>query len=150
MILKRQEKDNKVKAIYDSSNILASIYDKNTSDLTLIFSKGRQYKYEKVKSSDYSKFELSESQGKVFNTVIKGYTMEKLDDINPDLIVKEIEELKLVEAKIAADASKKVLHESISNLATYFQNGGDNRGIIDTKLDTIKKNADIYLKQLNK
>ncbi len=150
MILKRQEKDNKVKAIYDSSNILASIYDKNTSDLILIFSKGRQYKYPKVKSTDYTRFEISESQGKVFNTHIKPYGSEKLDDINPDLIVKEIEELKILENKAVIESKKNILTDSIDTLKAYLLSGGDDRASIDTKVELIKTNADIYLKQLNK
>ncbi len=150
MILKRQEKDNKIKAIYDSSNILASIYDKNTSDLILIFSKGRQYKYPKVKNSDYTRFELSESQGKIFNSHIKPYTSEKLDDINPDLIVKEIAELKIIEDKLAIESKRNILVDSVDYLRAYITNGGDDRLLIDAKVETIKTNADIYLKQLNK
>lgn len=150
MILKRQEKDNKVKAIYDSSNILASIYDKTTADLVLIFAKGRQYRYPKVKSSDYNRFEISESQGKVFNTHIKPYGSEKLDDINPDLIVKEIEELKLVEVKLEIGRKRKALVDSIDVLKSSVLNSVDDRALFDAQLETIKNNADIYLKQLNK
>lgn len=150
MILKRQEKDNKVKAIYDSSNILASIFDKTTSDLIIIFAKGRQYKYPNVKNTDYSRFELAESQGKVFNSHIRPYTSEKLDDINPELIVKEIEELKILENKVAIESKRNILTNSLDDLKAYLLNNGDDRGVIDTKIETIKTNADIYLKQLNK
>jgi hypothetical protein len=45
MILKKQEKDNVVKAIYESSNICASTYNKQTKDLVIIFNNGGQYKY---------------------------------------------------------------------------------------------------------
>ena len=150
MILKRQEKDNKVKAIYDSSNILASIYDKTTSDLILIFSKGRQYKYSNVASSDYNRFEISESQGKVFNSHIKPYGSEKLDDINPDLIVQEIEQLKIVENELNIERNKKILTDSLDALRGYLSTGGNDRVLIESKIETIKTNADIYLKQLNK
>lgn len=93
MLVKRQEKDNIIKAIYKSSNILASTYDKTTSDLILIFNKGTQYKYPKVTSSDYNRLELSESQGKVFNTHIKPYSFEKLGDIDPAAILAEVESI---------------------------------------------------------
>ena len=36
MLLKKQEKDNKIKAMYSSSTIAASIYDKEKSELTNI------------------------------------------------------------------------------------------------------------------
>ena len=99
MILKKQEKDNKIKAIYSSTNVLASIYDKGTSDLTIIFNKGTQYKYPKVSVTDYTRFEIAESQGVVFNSHIKKYTFEKLDAIDPVAIIKEIDTLKGAETK---------------------------------------------------
>jgi len=99
MILKRQEKDSVVKAMYNSSNILASIYNKENNDLTLIFNKGTQYKYAGVTSTDYTRFELAESQGKVFNSHIKAYSFEKLDAIDPVNILKEVNEMKEAEAK---------------------------------------------------
>ena len=89
-----EEKDNVIKAMYNSSNIIASIYNKETSDLILIFNKGSQYKYPNVKSSDYTRFELAESQGKVFNSHIKAYSFEKLDNINPEAILTEVDDLK--------------------------------------------------------
>ena len=94
MILKKQEKDNIIKAIYDSSNILASIYNKENMDLTLIFKKGAQYKYPNVTLTDYTSFEIAESQGIVFNSHIKKYTFEKLQEINPSELITEIEILK--------------------------------------------------------
>jgi hypothetical protein len=94
MILKKQEKDNIVKAIYDSSNILASTYNKENMDLTLIFKKGAQYKYPNVSLTDYTRFELAESQGIIFNTHIKKYAFDKLPEINPTELVTEIEVLK--------------------------------------------------------
>ena len=94
MILKKQEKDNVIKAIYDSSNILASIYNKENMDLTLIFKKGAQYKYPNVTLTDYTKFEIAESQGIIFNSHLKKYTFEKLQEINPTELITEIDKLK--------------------------------------------------------
>jgi hypothetical protein len=54
MILKRVEKDDEIKAMYNSSNILASTYNKKTSELTLIFKRGAQYKYKDVAMTDYT------------------------------------------------------------------------------------------------
>jgi hypothetical protein len=94
MILKKQEKDNIIKAIYDSSNILASTYNKENMDLTLIFKKGAQYKYPNVTLTDYTKFEIAESQGIIFNSHLKKYTFEKLQEINPTELITEIDKLK--------------------------------------------------------
>ena len=116
MILKRQEKDNVIKAMYDSSNILASIYNKETNDLTLIFSKGSQYKYPAVKQTDYNRFELAESQGKVFNSHIKSYTFEKLEDINPADILTEVENIKNSEQKVLLEAKQLKIIKLMDNL----------------------------------
>ncbi len=94
MILKRVEKENVVKAIYDSSNILASEYNKSTKDLIITFKRGVQYKYLGVSSSDYMRFEIAESQGSVLNSHIKPYPVEKGDTVDSKLITEEIEKLK--------------------------------------------------------
>ena len=112
MVLKRQEKENVIKAIYDSSNILASTYNRTTNELILIFNKGSQYKYPNVNVTDYTRFELAESQGKVFNTHIKNYSFEKLESVNPELIVSEISTLKDAE-DIALLEGKQLKVETI-------------------------------------
>jgi hypothetical protein len=94
MILKRVEKENVVKAIYDSSNILASEYNKSTKDLIITFKRGAQYKYLGVSSSDYMRFEIADSQGAVLNSNIKSYTFEKCENVDANLITEEIEKLK--------------------------------------------------------
>ena len=118
MLLKKQEKDNVIKAMYDSSNILASIYNKETSDLTLIFNKGTQYKYPNVKSTDYTRFEIAESQGKVFNSHIKSYSFEKLDAIDPTNILTEVNDMKAAEAKaLLKGMSSKLITQMKSIIA---------------------------------
>jgi hypothetical protein len=82
MLLKKQEKDNVTKAIFSSSNICASTYDRTTKNLTIIFNKGAQYKYPNVSETDYTRFELADSQGVVFNSHIKKYDFEKLDNVD--------------------------------------------------------------------
>lgn len=94
MLLKRQENDTLIKVMYNSSNVIASIYEKQTQDLTLIFEAGTQYKYPNVSLSDYTRFELADSQGKVFNSHIKKPNFTKLDPINPEAILKEISSMK--------------------------------------------------------
>lgn len=94
MLLKRSEQSNVVKAMYESSNILASSYDKTTKELIVTFKRGVQYKYYNVSTSDYLRFEISESQGAILNTHIKQYRTEKCGEVNPDLIFEEISDLK--------------------------------------------------------
>lgn len=94
MILKRVEKDGVVKVIYDSSNILASTYDKVSRDLTITFKRGVQYKYLDVSPSDYMRFEVAESQGSVLNSNIKKYNFEKGEVVDAKLITEEIDKLK--------------------------------------------------------
>jgi hypothetical protein len=106
MILKRQEKDNIIKALYDSSNVLASTYDTSSNDLTLIFKSGTQYKYNGVSKSDYMRFEIAESQGKVFNTHIKKYSFEKLENIDASRILLEADKLKVDEETALLEGKK--------------------------------------------
>lgn len=123
MLLKRQEKDNVIKAIYKSSNVLASTYNKETSELILIFNKGSQYKYTNVKSSDYTRLELSESQGVVFNTHIKLYSFEKLGNIDPKAILDEVETLYEAEKKAILQAKSNNLVTRLQSLITSTGGG---------------------------
>jgi hypothetical protein len=93
MILKRQENEELIDAIYESSNILASSYNTKTNDLEIIFKAGTKYKYSNVSKSDYMRFEIAESQGSVFNKYIKKYAFEKLGNVDTSLILNEISTL---------------------------------------------------------
>lgn len=106
MILKRIEKDGLIKALYDSSNVLGSIYNPQSSDLDLIFKSGQKYRYKNVSKSDYMRLEIAESQGQVFNTHIKKYAFEKLDKVDPTKILEEADDLKVKEAKALYEAKK--------------------------------------------
>jgi len=99
MILKKVEKDGIVKCIYESSNILASTYNISTKELNIIFKNGGNYKYSGVPKIDYTIFELSDSQGKVLNSNIKQYSVVKEGVIDTGKILKEIEDVRLVELK---------------------------------------------------
>ncbi len=109
MILKRIEKDNQIKALYDSTNILGSVYNTESSDLDLIFKSGQKYRYKGVSKADYMRLEIAESQGQVFNTHIKKYAFEKLEKVDPTKILVEADELKIKEAKALYDTKKTEL-----------------------------------------
>lgn len=120
MILKKQEKDNLVKAIYSSSNICASTYDKSTKNLIIIFSKGGQYEYNGVSESDYMRFELADSQGAVMNTHIKKYPFTRLSDVDTKNIINEVENLKIAEDKAKIDAAAANMIDKLKSLITYY------------------------------
>jgi len=83
MLLQKKEIKGKTKALYKSSNILASTYSPVTNLLEIIFSNGTRYAYKDVRATDYMRFETAESQGKVLNANIKpNYEVEKLEDAN--------------------------------------------------------------------
>jgi uncharacterized protein YheU (UPF0270 family) len=121
MLLKKQEKDNVTKAIFSSSNICASTYDRTTKNLTIIFSKGTQYKYPNVSETDYTRFELADSQGVVFNSHIKKYNFEKLDNVDVSSILTEVTELKEVENKIKIESVTKFMVTAINAVIVYHE-----------------------------
>jgi hypothetical protein len=125
MLLKKQDKDGKIKTIYSSSNICASTYDKETKSLTIIFSNGNQYKYIDVSQTDYTRFELADSQGKVFNTHIKKYTFEKLDSLDPKDIINEITVIKDQEEEIKKKYITNKFVDSVKGILTYFETTGE-------------------------
>lgn len=137
MLLKKQEKDNVVKAIYASSNICASTYNKTSKDLTIIFNNGGQYKYPNVSETDYTRFELADSQGVVFNSHIKKYDFQKLDKVDPSAILLEVNELKDADKKAKVDHYTKVFINASEALNTYYQS----TGTIDPTLYTKMKSA---------
>ncbi len=141
MILKKQEKDNKIKAMYSSSNICASIFDKTTKDLVIIFNNGGQYKYPSIETTDYTRFEIAESQGAVFNTHIKKYTnFEKLDKVDVSLILKEVEELKQAEDTTTLNNIVKSMLEAMNGvIGGYISSGKINPDLltkVQTKIDS--------------
>jgi len=63
----------------ESSNIKKTEYDTESKLLVVEFNNGMQYTYEEVPHQIYTKFRLSESQGKYFNSEIaKKYKYKKL------------------------------------------------------------------------
>ena len=146
MILKRKEKDGLIKAIYSSSNICASVYNKITNELTVIFNHGGQYKYIEVPKTDYMRFETADSQGSVLNTNIKKYTSSKLDNVDTTEILKEVEELKTeteTESDITPDAATKEMLQTMSDIiSNYLKNGNVTSGSLTGlkgKISTFEK-----------
>jgi hypothetical protein len=95
MILNTFEQDGKIENIYDSSNVLASKYDKNKRKLAIIFGSGHQYLYHDVTLEDYNKFVSDDSQGKAIHKYIKKYKNEKAGDkVDVSVIKEQVEKLK--------------------------------------------------------
>ncbi len=95
MLLHKYTTEEAIENIYNSSNILASKYNVLNKKLAIIFKGGRQYLYHDVKKSDYDVFENADSQGKILNSHIKNYKVEKIEgvvDVTP--ILEQIELLK--------------------------------------------------------
>lgn len=99
MILERVEKDELVKAIYESSNVLASTYNKNNKNLNVVFKNGGSYTYQNVSQTDYLRFETADSQGNVLNTQIKKYAFLKHENVDVEEVTKKIKQLKADEIK---------------------------------------------------
>ena len=63
----------------ESSNIVETEYDTSNKKLIVEFKNGAKYEYEDVPHQVYTRFRLSESQGKFFTTEIsKAYKYKKL------------------------------------------------------------------------
>lgn len=151
MILKRVEKENKIKAIYASSNILASTYDKSNNSLTIIFNKGGQYKYADVTNTDYTRFETAESQGVILNSHIKKYAFEKLAEVDPTAIVAEINTLKTSERQLLLEAKQARLVKTMRTLISQIDASGNNINILsETDIKTLQEEVATYLTEYSK
>ena len=94
-VVKRTEReDGVVECLIDSSNILLSEYNKSKQTLKIIFKAGTQYLYKDVLDRDYVRFEVSESQGSVFNKTMRKYEFDKLDKIDTSNLLEQIAEHK--------------------------------------------------------
>lgn len=137
MLLKKQENNNVTKAIYASSNVCASTYDRTTKNLTIIFNNGGQYSYSNVSETDYTRFELADSQGVVLNSHIKKYAFEKLDKVDPSAILLEVTELKDADKKVKIELAIKKMITAIDAVSVYFQSSSS----VDPALYTKMKSA---------
>ena len=94
-VIKRTEKENGIiECLIDSSNILLSEYNKPKKTLKITFKAGTQYLYKEVIERDYVRFEVSESQGSVFNKTMRKYEFDKLEKIDTTELLEQINEQK--------------------------------------------------------
>jgi hypothetical protein len=78
-IVKEQILGTKIINEIKSSNIKKTEYDTETKKLVVEFNNGSKYEYDDVPHQIYTKFRMSESQGKFFTTDIsKAYKYKKL------------------------------------------------------------------------
>jgi len=62
-----------------SSNLLRTQYDTSTKEMIVEFTNGTKYQYEEVPHEIYTRFRMSESQGKFFSSEIsKKFKYKKL------------------------------------------------------------------------
>jgi hypothetical protein len=118
MILERVEKDDLVKVIYESSNVVASTYNKTNKNLNVIFKYGGSYTYQNVSATDYFRFETADSQGKELNTTIKKYAFLKHENVDTDDVVKKIKELKGEEVKAMELGLINLMTETVEHYNT--------------------------------
>lgn len=149
MILKRQQKNDVVKAIYSSSNICASTYNKPTKDLTIIFNNGGQYKYADVSEAVYMRFEIADSQGAVFNSHIKSHSFEKLDKVDVAIILNEVNTLKQAEDAEKINNSVRLVINGMSSLVNEYNASGDDKTLNSIKLDLVKQAIAEYEKVID-
>tara|TARA_R110001592_G_scaffold324469_5_gene604105 strand:+ start:1454 stop:1885 length:432 start_codon:yes stop_codon:yes gene_type:complete len=143
MILERVENDGLVKAIYESSNIVASSYSKVKKDLNITFKHGGSYTYQGVAETDYIRFETAESQGKVLNSSLKKYSYLKHDKVDVDKILEEITKLNDAEIFAMEDGVIKSMKIMVSDF--------DNEGVFNTELlDRLTNMIKLYNEIKNK
>jgi hypothetical protein len=71
MLLRRQEENGVVEALYNSSNLFKSLFLKERHIMYVFFKKGGVYSYYNVNEEIYDEFEAAESQGEFFTQKIK-------------------------------------------------------------------------------
>lgn len=144
MILKKQEKDGIVRAMYNSSNIVASIYNSISNELDVIFKSGFKYRYSGVSKTDYMRFEIADSQGKVFESHIKKYPFSKLENVDITKILLETTNLKQEEHDALVFAKKERLIKTMKGIILLADGG---RQFVDN-LENLKKEIDEYVNKV--
>lgn len=71
MLLNEEQTENTHICYFDSSNVLACKYKRDTSQLAVIFGRGNQYIYENVTPYTFQRFKVAKSQGIALNRFIK-------------------------------------------------------------------------------
>lgn len=106
MLVERKEirnEDNSIgyiEAVYNSGNILKTIYFIAQNRLYISFKRGGTYSYDNITSEMYGDFETAESQGKYFHKVISANPSKYPYRHEFNLMKLEIEEIiNLIESK---------------------------------------------------
>ena len=78
-ILKENIESTNIIVELNSSKLKAATYNTSTKDLIVTFKNNSEYEFNKVPWDIFTKFRMTESQGKFFTTEIKNnYTYKKL------------------------------------------------------------------------
>lgn len=93
-VIQKTENDNIIECLIESTNIIKSVYNQTDKSLVLTFKAGTQYKYFDVLHRDYMRFEISESQGSVFNKTMRKYKFDKMETIDVAPLKEQIENIK--------------------------------------------------------
>jgi KTSC domain len=144
MLLKRDVTENIIKALYESSNILASIYNLSSFELIIIFKSGAQYKYANVSQTDYTRFETADSQGSVFNKHLKKYVFERLQDVDVDNVIKEANQLEAKEKDALMAAKRLKIFKCAKNIITLHENVPFNNDLFVEALKKIESEIKEY------
>jgi len=136
MLLKRIVNGDIIKGIYKSSNILVSEYNQANNDLTVVFKYGGKYKYNNVPKTDFTRFEMADSQGEVLNSHIKKYTFENLGKVDTKLLLESVQEA----VKENLKDYQGVIISAMKGMATDW----DNSIFDDDKLTKVKEFIKLY------
>ena len=80
-IISEQIKGKIINVDIKSSNLKSASYDTETKILTVTFNNGNIYTYENVPWEVFTKFRMSESQGKFFvSEISRKYTYKKFEE----------------------------------------------------------------------
>ena len=78
-IIKENIEGKKISVDIQSSNLQSAVYDTESEDLSVTFNNGSIYEYYEFPWDKFTKFRMSESQGKFLNTNINGkYNYKKV------------------------------------------------------------------------
>ena len=87
--------ENEVERVwYDSSNVFYSECDdgdKSDKTVRVTFKDGRTYEYEDVNVFDYVAFRNADSQGKVLNSTLKQYKVQRIENKDITALSEELE-----------------------------------------------------------
>jgi hypothetical protein len=140
-LIRKEEKNNTIKCVYESSNIILSEYDKNTNLLKIGFKNGSIYSYKDVPYTDYFKFEIDESQGKALRSYILQYEDKgKVDKIDPKQMLLEVDSA----INNNFEENKQNFITSIKNIISLYDK---DKTILREDLITLKTNIKTLLNE---